>query len=120
VSSLVPALEPIRIDARGEEGVSMSTEDDRLKLRENVIGIAKELATPIDLAALVAEGTLAKRGARYEILQPDRVPKHAWQQATSMEISDRRLFVKFPRSHKRATRVYARLTSGRRPGVAMR
>ena len=78
-------------------------------LEEAVIARAALLATPVDIPALIADGTLVKRGAWYEVLRPDRLPEHARAQIETFSVSHGRRLVKLPRSYKRAARLHARL-----------
>jgi hypothetical protein len=83
--------------------------------RAKLIETAKLLATPIDFGGLIGSGILAaSRGAWYEVLQPELVPAHVWQQATGLRNQTRgdeqRNFVKFGKSNAAATRLYEKLT----------
>jgi hypothetical protein len=83
--------------------------------REKLVETAKLLATPIDFAALIDSGVLAaSRGGWYEVLQPQLVPAHVWQQATEIRNQTsgdkQRNFLKFGKSNAAAARVYEKLT----------
>src|SRR5262245_42907928 len=91
---------------------------DRTVNREKLIETARLLATPIDFEGLVTSGVLAaSRGSWYEVLQPELVPAHVWQQATRMQSQPRgatqRFFLKFGKSNATAARLYEQLTSHR-------
>jgi hypothetical protein len=87
----------------------------RSVMREKLIETAKLLATPIDFEGLIGSGVLvASRRAWYEVLQPERVPAHVWQQATGLRNQTRgdkqRNFLKFGKSNAAAARLYEKLT----------
>ena len=46
------------------------------------------LRTPIDFAALIKDGILAREGAWYRILDYDRVPAHVWVQIGSAKTGE--------------------------------
>jgi hypothetical protein len=89
---------------------------DRTALRGRVVEMAKLLATPIDFDRLVENGVLGPggRGAWYELLRPDLLPAHAWQQATGMRHTargdKRRTFLKFTKRNAAAAKLYEQLT----------
>jgi hypothetical protein len=88
---------------------------DRAAMPEKLIETAKLLATPIDFKGLIESGVLAaSRGGWYEMLQPELVPAHVWQQATELRNQTRgdkqRNFLKFGKSNAAAARLYEKLT----------
>ena len=52
---------------------------DKERIREQM----RLIRTPIDFAALIKDGILAREGGWYRILDPDRVPEHVWVQIGS-------------------------------------
>jgi hypothetical protein len=50
---------------------------DGIPTVEEIRNQAELLATPLDFEQLVADGILRKRGAWWEVLDMDRLPKHA-------------------------------------------
>jgi hypothetical protein len=84
-------------------------------MRKKLIETAKMLATPIDFKGLIESSVLAaSRGGWYEVLQPELVPAHVWQQATELRNQTRgdkqRNFLKFGKSNAAAARLYEKLT----------
>jgi hypothetical protein len=63
-----------------------------------LIETAEALATPIDFEQLIADGVLRKGKGWYEILDPSRLPNHAWQKIKSVKSGNR---VKFRKPNKR-------------------
>ena len=68
-----------------------------------LIEAAEALATPIDVEQLIADGVLAKAKTRgwFEILDPTRLPDHAWQKIKSVKSGNR---VRFRKASKRVAK----------------
>ena len=88
--------------------------------RAAVLEMARKLATPVDVDALVATGVLRKRGAWYEVLDEERLPDHVNAQVREMRWEQRgnatpRQFIKIPRLSARAVRLYRQLSGEMAP-----
>lgn len=55
-------------------------------MREKIIELARELATPIDFDELIAKGILIRRSAQwYEVVDFKALPSHASRQASELK-----------------------------------
>ena len=66
-----------------------------------LIEAGEALATPIDFEQLLTDGVLRKARGWYEILDPNRLPDHAWQKIKSIKSGNR---VKFRKANKRVAK----------------
>jgi len=78
--------------------------------KEDMIQVAKELATPIDFNQLIADGILIKSGAWYEVTDWKRLPPHANRQVREVKTSDGKMLVKFTNRTKSAQKLYKKMT----------
>lgn len=67
----------------------------------------KKLATPIDFEGLIKKGVLKKKGAWYEILNMDKLPKHAKAQAIAMKTPN---LIKFSKCTKSAEKLLKKIS----------
>jgi hypothetical protein len=83
----------------------------------DLIRTAEELAGPIDLDRLVADGVLREDGGWFEVLDPTRLPEVARYRIRAMKPGNR---VKFRKPSKRLTKFLGELrpepANGRRNG----
>ena len=71
--------------------------------KENLIQVAKELATPIDFDLLILEGIIIKRGTWYEVIDDERLPQHVHRQISQIKNDkDGKFLVKLPQSWKKS------------------
>ena len=67
-----------------------------------ILEAAEALATPIDFDQLIADGALQKAGGGwYEVLDPSRLPNHAWNKIKAVKSGNR---VRFRKSSKKLAR----------------
>jgi hypothetical protein len=67
-----------------------------------ILEAAEALATPIDFDQLIADGALQKAGGGwYEVLDPSRLPDHAWRKVKAVKSGNR---VRFRKSSKKLAR----------------
>ncbi len=85
--------------------------------KEELIAIARELATPIDFDELIAKGILIRRSEQwYEVIDFKALPSHAIRQVSAMEHNriehDRngKVFFQFPSDWEQAQQFYKELT----------
>jgi hypothetical protein len=80
--------------------------------REEIIEIARELATPIDFDELIAKGILIHRSAQwYEVINLGALPSHARHQASeAKQDHNGKVFFRFPSGWKQAQQFYKKLT----------
>mgnify|MGYP000114212403 CR=1 FL=1 len=77
--------------------------DDVLEItRESILEKAKSLATPIDFEDLIEKGILKKKGAKYKILDMDKLPQHAKDKITEFGSDG---IVKFSKATKSAEKL---------------
>jgi hypothetical protein len=60
----------------------MPEDRNTLITKEYFLEKVQSLATPIDFEALISDGILEKKGARYKILDMTRLPRHAQDKIT--------------------------------------
>jgi hypothetical protein len=78
--------------------------------KDEILQILQQLTTPIDFDGLTAAGVLKKSGAWYIVLQPVKLPRHAWRQAIAIESGPKgALKLKFTKSTKKAEALYRRI-----------
>ena len=83
----------------------------KIPRREEKIELARQLATPVDVATLEKEGIIEKRGAWYKVNRIKDLPEHAARQIQAVKTDNQgQCFVQFPKCWKRAQQVYHRLT----------
>ena len=84
----------------------------KIPSKEEIIERARQLATPIDFEKLEKEGIIEKKGAWHKITDVSRLPEHALIQVHEFKIDDKGnlTLVKFPKSWKRAQKLYQRMT----------
>jgi hypothetical protein len=114
------ALSPTELEKPVERKQPAAALDvsDRAAQRNKLIETARLLATPIDLEGLVQSGALAPApGGWYEVLDAERVPAYAWQQAVELRHErredGRRNFIKFSVNNAAAAELYEQLTGER-------
>lgn len=79
--------------------------------RQEIIELAKQLATPIDFLGLEKEGIIEKKGAWFMVKSLKDLPEYVSMQVRSIKTDDKgNCFVQFPKSWKRAQRFYRRMT----------
>jgi hypothetical protein len=67
-----------------------------------IMEAAEALATPIDFDQLIAEGAIQKAGGGwFEVLDPSRMPDHAWRRIKAVKSGNR---VRFRKSSKKLAR----------------
>jgi hypothetical protein len=71
-------------------------------LHQELLEVAEALSAPIDFNQLIADGVLRKSRGWYEILDPSRLPDHAWSRIKSVKSRNR---VKFRKANKRAAKL---------------
>lgn len=80
-------------------------------VKEQLIEILKQLATPIDFEQLEKDEIIEKKGGWYKIGDIQKLPEHASSQIQSMKTDGKgNFFVKFPTSWKKAQKSYRRIT----------
>lgn len=80
--------------------------------RQELLEIAKELATPIDFDGLISKGVIEKLGAWYAVLKPNELPPHAWRQATAVKTAPKGgISIKFRKPTKEFEAFYKKLAS---------
>ena len=79
--------------------------------KDEIIALAKILATPVNFVELEKDGIIEKKGAWFRITNMKALPEHASKQIRSIKY-DRKgnCFVQFPTSWKRAQSLYRRMT----------
>lgn len=79
--------------------------------KEELVEIARQLATPIDFDQLEKEGIIQREGAWFRVKNLEGLPKHVSRQAGSYRSDGKGGFLlKFPKSWKRAQQIYRRMT----------
>lgn len=79
-------------------------------LKEEILNVLKELATPIDFDALTARGILKKSGTGYIVLKPQELPPYAWKQASEIQLGQKgELELKFKDTSKTAKALYRKI-----------
>jgi hypothetical protein len=78
----------------------MSEYQNNLITRQELIEKIESVATPIDFEALIAEGILEKKGARYKILDMTRLPQHAQDKIKEFSTDGTVKFSKVTKSFK--------------------
>ena len=79
--------------------------------KDEVIALAKKLATPVNFLELEKKGILEKKGAWYKIKSIKILPEYASAQIRSIKFDDKgNCFVQFPKSWKRTQQLYRRMT----------
>jgi len=83
----------------------------KIPIREEIIELARKLATPVDFEQLEKEGVIEKKGAWYKVKDFKSLPVHAYDQIRSVKNdSNGNCLVQFPKSWKRAQQLYRRMT----------
>ncbi len=83
----------------------------KLPSRQEIIELAKQLATPIDFTKLEEAGIIEKKGAWFKIKNLKNLPEYASRQVRSIKTDSRgNCYVQFPKSWKRAQVLYRRMT----------
>jgi hypothetical protein len=79
--------------------------------KDEIITLAKKLATPVNFVELEKNGIIEKKGAWYKIKNIKTLPEHASKQIRSIRVDDKgNCFVQFPKSWKRAQLLYRKMT----------
>jgi hypothetical protein len=83
---------------------------DKIPSREEIIALAKQLATPIDFTKLEKAGVIKKQGAWFKVTNMKILPEYASRQIRSIKIDSRgNCYVQFPKSWKRAQMLYRKM-----------
>lgn len=78
---------------------------------QEIVALAKQLATPIDFAELEKIGIIEKQGAWFKVKNLKALPAHASRQVRSIKTDGKgNCYVQFPKSWKRAQQLYHRMT----------
>lgn len=84
---------------------------DKIPSREEIIALAKQLATPIDFTKLEKAGVIKKQGAWFKVASIKTLPEYASRQIREIKTDGGgNCYVKFPKSWKRAQMLYRRMT----------
>ena len=86
---------------------------DHDELRQQVTEKLKDLATPIDFEDLIKKGIIKKRGAWYEILDKNKLPKHVGAQIIEFKHSstpNEPTLCKFSKGTKRAEKLLKKIS----------
>ncbi|MCW8880411.1 MAG: hypothetical protein OQJ89_00395 [Kangiellaceae bacterium] len=75
--------------------------------KQEALELAKQLATPIDFDQLIKDGIIEKKGAWYQVLDMERLPKHAKKQITEFTQDGK---VKFSLATKSAQKLVDKLS----------
>ncbi len=79
--------------------------------KDELVMLARQLATPIDFALLEKEGLIEKKGAWFKIKNLKALPEYASRQVRSIKTDGKgNSFVQFPKSWKRAQQFYRKMT----------
>lgn len=79
--------------------------------KEEIINLAKQLATPIDFEQLEKDGIIDKKGAWYKVIDFKNLPEYASRQISGISIENKEILrVKFPKSWKKAQALYRKMT----------
>ena len=83
----------------------------KISSRQEIVDLAKYLATPIDFTKLEKAGMIEKQGAWYKVNNLKDIPEYASRQIRSVKTDSRgNCYVQFPKSWKRAQQLYERMT----------
>ena len=78
--------------------------------REEIIKLARQLATPVDFKQLEKEGIIEKDGAWYKIKDFNSLPEYAYRQINEFRTDSKgNILVKFPKSWKKAQKLYQKM-----------
>jgi hypothetical protein len=75
-----------------------------------IVELARRLATPVNVPALVTEGVLRRRGRWYEVVNASRLPEAARCQIVEMRAEAGAVLVRFAGRNAAAARLYQELT----------
>lgn len=79
--------------------------------KQDAVMLARQLATPIDFEELEKAGVIEKKGAWFKIKNLNILPEHALKQIRAITSDGKgNSFVQFPKSWKRAQKLYRQMT----------
>ena len=79
--------------------------------KQDAVMLARQLATPIDFEELEKAGLIEKKGAWFKIKNLNILPEHALKQVRAIKSDGKgNSFVQFPKSWKRAQKLYRQMT----------
>ena len=85
---------------------------DDIPSKEEIVELAQQLATSVDVEQLEKEGILEKKGAWYKIKKA--LPEHVSRQVRAVKTDGKgNSYIQLPKSWKKAQQLYTRM-SGKR------
>ena len=79
--------------------------------KDEIIALAKKLATPVNFLEMEEDGIMERKGAWYKIKSINTLPEHASKQIRSIKFDGKgNCFVQFPKSWKRDQQRYRQMT----------
>jgi hypothetical protein len=79
--------------------------------KQEIVALARQLATPIDFEELEKVGVIEKQGVWFKVKNLKALPQYASRQIRSIKTDGKgNSYVQFPKSWKRAQQLYRRMT----------